>query len=56
MWEVSRTMPDDPKVTVSEILTIATCAELSMRWTEALQTFLQHCDELNERELVDWLV
>ena len=47
--------PNDPKETVSEtlieVLNIAS-TNLSMRSTEALQTLLQHCDELHERELI----
>ena len=45
---VTRLDPNDPKEIVSEILVealdIATSTNLSMRSTEALQTFLQHCD------------
>ena len=53
---VTRLEPNDPKEIVSETLVealnIATSTNLSIRSTEALQTFLQHCDELDERELV----
>ena len=53
---VTRLEPTDPKEIVSETLVealnIATNTNLSLRSTEALQTFLQRCDELNERELV----
>ena len=53
---VTRSKPNDPKEIVSETLVealnIATSTNLSMRSTEALQTLLQHCDELNERELI----
>ena len=54
----ARLEPNDPKEIVSETLVealhIATSTNLLMRSTEALQTFLQHCDEFKERE--DWLV
>ena len=48
--------PDDPKWTVSETLVEAlinaTSTNMSIRSTEALQTFLQNCGELNEGELI----
>ena len=53
---VTRLEPSDPKAVVSEtlvgVLDIAKSTNLSMRSTEALQPFLPHCGELNERELV----
>ena len=59
MWQrlrSTRLEPNDPKEIVSETLVealnIATNTNLSLRSTEALQTFLQRCDELNERELI----
>ena len=54
--EVTRLEPDDPKAIVSETLgetlNVATSTLFSMRSTESLQTFLQHCDELIERKFI----
>ena len=54
---VTRLEPNHTKEIVSEsqeeALNIATSTHLSMLSTEVLQTFLQHCDELNERESTD---
>ena len=59
MWQrlrATRLEPNDLKEIVSETLVealnIATNTNLSLRSTEALQTFLQRCDELSERELI----
>ena len=55
MWKRLRAWSDPKEIVLETLvgaLNIATSTILSMRSTEAVQTFLRHCDELNERELI----